>query len=131
MRLFFLCCCFALLTTPSFARSFATEHNTLVVEKLLDLSVMETSPHELALTQVLSEICPPFLNHRQKKQFSESYHKQLKLLIPEYDPAVVMRQINEQKDYRITLQGVRDWTLSFPKEENKELCIEFAETPIF
>lgn len=132
MRLFILILC-VLFCPPSFAQSVGILPNVqkMMPEKLLDLSTMEVSPHELALTQVLSEICPPFLNPPQKRKFYDSYQKQLKALIPEFDPALVMRQINQQQDYRLTLQGVRHWTLSYPKEENRALCIEFAETPIF
>lgn len=126
MRLIFalaLLCC-----TPSFAQSFSSHKMS---DTLLDLSTMEVSPHELAFTQVLSEICPPFLNAPQRQKFRESYQKQLKILIPDFDPAQVMQQINRQRDYRITLKSMRNWTSSYPKEENRALCIEFAETPPF
>lgn len=93
----------------------------------LDLSLIEVTPHELALTQVLSEICPPLLNTIQKQKFSESYQLQLQSLMPALDTAIAMKQINRQREYRAILNDIRKWTLSYPNEENKALCVEFAE----
>lgn len=94
----------------------------------VDLSLIEVTPHELALTQVLSEICPPLLNATQKQKFSESYQTQLQALMPALDTALAMKQVNRQREYRTILQDIRKWTLSYPNEENKALCIEFAES---
>lgn len=93
----------------------------------LDFSLIQTSPHELALTQVLSEICPPLLEQTLHEQFSHSYYNHLKLLMPSLDPNVVMPKINEHPEYSKILQGVREWTVSYPDDENRGLCIEFAQ----
>lgn len=94
----------------------------------VDLSLIEVTPHELALTQVLSEICPPLLNAVQKQKFTESYQIQLQALMPALDASLAMKQINRQREYKAILNDIRRWTLSYPNEENKALCIEFAET---
>lgn len=93
----------------------------------LDLSSIEVTPHELALTQVLSEICPPLLNGAQKRKFTQAYQAQLKEFMPNLDPVAAMRQIGAQREYRTILSSIRSWTLSFPTAENKALCEEFSE----
>lgn len=93
----------------------------------LDLSSVDVSPHELALTQVLSEICPRLLGVSKQKDFMQSYEMHLKLLIPNADSKAVMAHFNRQKEYRAILEGVRRWTLSYPASENKALCLEIAE----
>lgn len=113
------------------ANAFTSNMPIKMTDTLLDLSTMEVSPHELALTQVLAEICPAFLNAPQKQKFQESYKKQLQALMPEFDPTLVMTQMNRQKEYRNTLKSVRAWTVSYPKEENRALCVEFAENTIY
>lgn len=93
----------------------------------LDMSLVDATPHEIALTQVLSEICPPMLTPTQKNQFAKAYQMQLKVFMPTLDTTLVMQQFSAQKEYKIILNSIRQWTLSYPKEENKQLCIEFAE----
>lgn len=94
----------------------------------VDLSLIEVSPHELALTQVLSEICPTLLTTKQQQKFNQAYQIQLQLLMPKLDPQLAMQQVNNQKEYRKLLGSIRKWTLSYPKEENRALCIEIAES---
>lgn len=94
----------------------------------VDLSAIEVTPHELALTQVLSEICPPLLNVTQNNKFQQVYQHQLQFFMPTLNTALAMQQINDKKEYHHILKGIRAWTLSFPKEENKALCVEFAES---
>lgn len=122
---------FSIFAMTATAQSATSYNQKMMADTLLDLSTMEASPHEIAFTQVLSEICPPFLNAPQKRKFQESYQKQLRVLIPEFDPITVITQINRQKEYHTTLKSVRAWTMSYPAEENKALCIEFAETAIY
>lgn len=99
----------------------------LDTDNAVDFSLIQTSPHELALTQILSEICPPLLNESLHEQFANSYYHHLKLLMPTLDPHLVMPKINEHPEYAKILQGVREWTASYPDGENKALCAEFAE----
>ncbi len=94
----------------------------------LDLSQVEVTPHELALTQVLAEICPPMLNQTQRQKFTQAYQAQLKEFLPNLNTTLAMQQISSQKYYKNILKSIRTWTLSYPKEENKALCIEFAES---
>ena len=101
---------------------------SLAATTSVDLSLIEVTPHELALTQVLSEICPPLLNANQKLKFAKAYDAQLKLFMPKLDPQAAMQQIGTQKAYRNILNGIRVWTLSYPSLENQALCVEFAES---
>lgn len=103
------------------------EKNTDHPNQSLDFSLIQTSPHELALTQVLSEVCPPLLDEGLHDSFANSYQAHLKLLMPTLEPDLVMPKINEHPEYAKILQGIREWTASYPSNENKELCIEFAE----
>lgn len=96
----------------------------------VDLSKIEVTPHELALTQVLAEICPPFLTHEQKQKFSTVYQFHLQDIMPTLDTKIAMAQVNAQPEYRTILQDIRQWTNSFPTDENKALCVEFAESSI-
>lgn len=115
----FFCTCLA-LSQPSFAKNSS-------IPPQVDLSTIDASPHELALTQVLSEICPRLLGLDRQKEFMQSYDMHLKLLIPNADSKAVMAQFNSQKEYRTILEGVRRWTLSYPNAENKALCLEIAD----
>lgn len=117
--LVFVCACLPL--QPSIAS------RTTQATPLIDLSTVDVSPHELALTQVLSEICPRLLGMDKQKDFMQSYETHLKLLIPNADSKAVMAQFNRQKEYRTILEGIRRWTLSYPAVENKALCLEIAE----
>lgn len=111
---------FSALALTGFNTAFAS-HNRL------DLSLIEATPHEVALTQVLSEICPPMLSVAQRVQFAKVYRTQLEEFMPTLDTTLMMKQLSEQREYRAILNSIRQWTMSFPKEENKALCIEFAE----
>lgn len=106
---------------------WASSDNSSSSDERIDLSELDVLPDELALTQVFSEICPPMLNSSQKRRFTRAYHAQLKEFMPSLNPTEVMRQINGQKEYKKTLKRMRAWTLTFPKEENRALCVEFSE----
>lgn len=106
-----------------------TGFNTaLASQNRLDLSSIEATPHEIALTQALSEICPPMLNLVQRVQFAKAYKSQLEEFMPKLDTTLVMKQLSEQREYRAILDSIREWTMNFPKDENKALCVEFAES---
>ncbi len=98
-------------------------------DQKIDLSLIEVTPHELALTEVLAEICPAMLTHEQQKQFTQAYQMQLTTFMPSLDTKIAMQQMHTQKEYQSILNSIRTWTLSYPKDENKALCIEFAEAP--
>ncbi|MFC0820748.1 MCR_0457 family protein [Moraxella marmotae] len=90
---------------------------------------LTVSQYELALIQVLSEICPPILNTTQKANFGRAYNRQLHLFMPRSaNPHQSLQQLNNQRDYRIILHNVRAWTASFPASENRALCYEFASS---
>lgn len=88
---------------------------------------LTATQYEVALIQVLSEICPPMLNARQKANFNRAYDRQLRIFMPySADPYQSLRQLSAQREYRIILHNVRAWTASFPASENRALCYEFA-----
>ena len=94
----------------------------------LDLSGVNITKHEIAVMQVLSEICPPMLNGKQKQRFYKSYNVQLHELMPSLeDPKAAIQYLSTQQDYRQILQGIRSWTMGFAKQENKALCEDLAD----
>ena len=93
----------------------------------LDMSGINITKHEIAVMQVLSEICPPMLNTRQKQRFYKSYSVQLQELMPSLeDPKAAIQYLSTQQDYRQILQGIRSWTMGFSKQDNKALCEDLA-----
>ena len=93
----------------------------------VDMSGMNITKHEIAVMQVLSEICPPMLNGNQKQRFYKSYNMQLHELMPTLeDPKAAIQYLSTQQDYRQILQGIRSWTLGFSKQENRALCEDLA-----
>ncbi|SNT69351.1 hypothetical protein SAMN04488491_0427 [Psychrobacter sp. LV10R520-6] len=93
----------------------------------LDMSGMNITKHEIAVMQVLSEICPPMLNGKQKQRFYKSYNVQLHQLMPSLeDPKAAIQYLSTQQDYRQILQGIRSWTLGFSRQDNKLLCEDLA-----
>lgn len=106
------------------ATSAATNAATTIP---LDMSGMNITKHEIAVMHVLSEICPPMLNGKQKQRFYKSYNTQLHELMPALeDPKAAIQYLSTQQDYRQILQGIRSWTLGFSKQENKLLCEDMA-----
>lgn len=88
---------------------------------------LSVSQYELALIQVLSEICPSVLNNQQKSNFNRAYNQQLHMFMPRSaNPYQALRQLTAQREYRVVLHNVRAWTASFPASENRALCREFA-----
>lgn len=93
----------------------------------LDMSGVNITKHEIAVMHVLSEICPPMLNKRQKQRFYKSYNRQLHELMPTLDdPKAAIQYLSTQQDYRQILQSIRSWTLGFSKQDNKALCEDLA-----
>ena len=96
----------------------------------VDMSGMNITKHEIAVMQVLSEICPSMLKGAQKQRFYKSYNMQLRELMPSLeDPKAAIQYLSTQQDYRQILQSMRSWTLSFPKQDNKYLCEDIANAP--
>lgn len=104
--------------------SYAASSSTTIP---LDMSGMSITKHEIAVMQVLSEICPPMLNGNQKQRFYKSYNVQLHELMPTLeDPKAAIQYLSTQQDYRQILQGIRSWTMSFSKQDNKAICDDLA-----
>lgn len=93
----------------------------------LDLSGINITKHEIAVMQVLSEICPPMLTGKKKQRFYKSYNVQLHELMPSLeDPKAAIQYLSTQQDYRQILQGIRSWTMGFSRQDNKALCEDLA-----
>ncbi len=108
--------------------STAADNSTTIP---LDMSGMNITKHEIAVMQVLSEICPPMLNGKQKQRFYKSYNVQLHELMPSLeDPKAAIQYLSTQQDYRQILQGIRSWTMGFSRQENKALCEDLANAAI-
>ncbi len=95
----------------------------------IDMSGMSVTKHEIAVMQVLSEICPAMLSSKQKPRFYKSYNAQLQELMPTLDdPRAAIQYLSTQQDYRQILQSMRSWTMSFSKQENKAICEDLANS---
>lgn len=111
-------------TTTQHSIKITTRSSAINVSELANIRVTK---YELALVQVMAEICPQMLNERQKRRFFEAYENQLRVFIPHTNnPRQVLDYLGSQRDYRAVLQSVRAWTASFPASENRELCVDFA-----
>ncbi|WP_201537839.1 MCR_0457 family protein [Psychrobacter immobilis] len=106
--------------------SFAANNPATTIP--LDMSGINVTKHEIAVMQVLSEICPSMLAGKQKQRFYKSYNVQLHELMPSLeDPKAAIQYLSTQQDYRQILQGIRNWTMSFSKQDNKALCEDLAD----
>ncbi len=95
----------------------------------IDMSDLSTTKEEVAVLQVLSEICPPMLNKSQQTGFNTAYNVELKKLMPTIsDPRLAVQYLSSQQDYKQILNETRHWTLSYPKAENLELCKDLANS---
>lgn len=90
---------------------------------------LTVSQYELALIQVLSEICPSMLTQTQRVRFSKAYNEQLRSFMPNSaNPQQTLKYLSGQREYRLVLHNVRSWTSSYPAAENRALCQEFAQS---
>ena len=106
--------------------SFAANNPATTIP--LDMSGINVTKHEIAVMQVLSEICPSMLAGKQKQRFYKSYNVQLHELMPSLeDPKAAIQYLSTQQDYRQILQGIRNWTMSFSKQDKKALCEDLAD----
>ena len=95
----------------------------------IDMSELSTTKEEVAVLQVLSEICPSMLNKSQQTGFNTAYNVELKKLMPTIsDPRLAVQYLSSQQDYKQILNETRQWTLSYPKAENLELCKDLANS---
>lgn len=95
----------------------------------IDISQLSTTKEEVAVLQVLSEICPPMLNKQQQQGFVNAYQQELQNLMPSIrEPRLAVQYLSSQQDYKQILSDTRQWTLSYPKEQNKEVCLELANS---
>ena len=67
----------------------------------IDMSELSTTKEEVAVLQVLSEICPPMLNKSQQTGFNTAYNVELKKLMPTIsDPRLAVQYLSSQQDYK-------------------------------
>lgn len=93
----------------------------------VDLAGANTSKYEIAVLQVLSEICPPILDKNQRSGFFKAYDYELKKQLPTIDnPKAAIQYLSTQQDYKSILTSMRSWTMGFPQEDNKALCTDLA-----
>ncbi|MCL1623000.1 hypothetical protein M2R47_01860 [Moraxella sp. Tifton1] len=89
---------------------------------------LTVSQYELALVQVLSEICPPMLNNHQRVQFTHAYQQQLRSFMPTAaNPNDTLRTLYNQRSYRSALHNIRAWTATYPPAQNRKICLQFTE----
>lgn len=95
----------------------------------VDLTGANATKHEIAVLQVLSEVCPPMLNRQQQTNFRRTYNNQLKQMLPSIkNPKAAIQYLSTQQDYKAILSSMRDWTLSYSRDENLALCKDLANT---
>ncbi|WP_019673547.1 MCR_0457 family protein [Psychrobacter lutiphocae] len=95
----------------------------------VDLAGTTATKHEIAVLQVLSEICPPMLNNQQKSNFYKAYNYELKQMLPTIEnPKAAIQYLSTQQDYKTILSSMRSWTMGFSPEENLALCTDLANT---
>lgn len=117
-----------LITSVAMLSQTVSAANNVTTAIPLDMAGMNVTKHEIAVMQVLSEICPPMLNRNKKQRFYKSYNMQLHELMPTLeDPKAAIQYLSTQQDYRQILQSIRSWTLGFSKPENKALCEDLAD----
>lgn len=93
----------------------------------VDFSRATATKHEIAVLQVLSEVCPPMLNRQQRQNFQKTYNKQLKQMLPSIEnPKAAIRYLSTQQDYKTILSSMRSWTLSYSRDDNLALCADLA-----
>lgn len=97
---------------------------------MIDMSQVSTTKNEIAVLQVLSEICPPMLNKKQQQGFATAYNVELQRLMPTIsNPKQAIQYLSTQADYKQILAETRQWTLQYPTAENKEICTDLANNP--
>lgn len=90
---------------------------------------ISATKRQLALMQVMSEVCPGLINSNLRPQFYQAYNTKLQRLMPTAaNPQLAMRQLSSQKDYRQLHSNLKSWTLTFSRAENKAICEEMATT---
>ncbi len=126
---------FALSYQQAFAAQF--DQNSGRIQRIsggsapVAMPQISVSLHELALLQVLSEMCPQMLNRQQLSSFNRAYNQQLRSFLPNTNnPQQTLRQLTAQRNYRAVLHNVRTWTVNYPMSENRALCQEFAQRSV-
>ncbi len=97
----------------------------------VDLAGANATKHEIALLQVLSEVCPPMLSTQQRGNFYKSYNHELHELLPTIsDPKAAIHYLSTQQDYKTILSSMRTWTMGYSHDDNLALCTDLANEPL-
>lgn len=112
--------------TPAQAASVSDQNPNHVT---IDLSAVGPTKNEVAMLQVISEMCPPMLNAKQRTNFAKAYNTELQNLMPTIsEPKAAVQYLSTQADYQQILNDTRQWLLSYPKADNQQMCFELAES---
>lgn len=98
----------------------------------VDLAGANTTKHEIAVLQVLSEVCPPMLGPKKTASFRRSYNAELRKMLPASidNPAAAIQYLSTQQDYKSVLTSMRNWTMGFSHDENLALCNDLANAKL-
>lgn len=108
---------------------FASAANETTIP--VDLAGANTTKHEIAVLQVLSEVCPPMLGAQQRSNFRRAYNSELKKMLPTIDnPKAAIQYLSTQQDYKVVLTSMRNWTMGFSHDENLALCNDLANAKV-
>lgn len=122
-HLFGMAAVLVLASISSFSHADNPDDNRIAI----DMSELSATKNEIAVLQVLSEICPPMLAKNQQQGFANAYNVELKKLMPSLNnPKQAIQYLSTQQDYKKILADTRQWTLTYPKSENKEICTDLA-----
>lgn len=96
----------------------------------VNIADINVSKHEIAVMQILDEMCPRMLgNDQQKRRFYKAYDAQLRVLLPNLDdPKNLIQYLSTQQDYQTILHNMREWTDTFSYAENQALCEDMANS---
>lgn len=119
--------CALAINHQSHARATNATSQYTLPSKYPLLNISDTE-YKLALAQALSEVCPSMLTVKQQAQFDTAYQNQIRLFMPNANPKEVMQKLAGKQDYQVALKNMRNWTASFPPDENRALCQEFAQS---
>lgn len=86
------------------------------------VSQQQSSMHEVAAIQVLSEICPQIIG--KNRNFDSGYHLLLSDFLPGFkDPELALQALNENEDYLKALKTEREEAAKSTRENNREVCL--------
>lgn len=84
---------------------------------------IQTTKEEIAVVQVLSEICPDIIG--KNDNFDQGYKRVLTDLLPGIsDPVLAVQALSEESDYQPVLKQARQDAAKASREENRAVCLD-------